>query len=753
MMRAVGSTLSRVDVVDKVAGVAQYPGDIDLPGQLWMKVVFAGIPHAQINTLNVDHARAAPGVVAVLTAADVPVNEYGLIIPDQPVLCGPGSTPTAAHVRWEADQIALVVAETKVQAEAAAQLIKVDYTPLPVITDPLAALAPDAPRIHANLPDNILHSYRIRRGHVESAFAQADVIVESKYRTHAQEHAYLQPEAGLAFVRDDGRIEVIIAGQWMHEDRQQIAHALGLPEEQIVVRYPAIGGAFGGREDMSLQIVLALAAWKTGRPIKTIWSREESIVGHHKRHPFIFKAKWGATKAGKVVAAQMDVISDAGGYMYTSNKVLGNALVACLGPYDIPNVHVDARTVLTNNCPSGAFRGFGGPQGHFAAEMQMTKLAAALGMDPVELRVQNVLRDGALLPTQSVVPPGCTAAETLEEAARRGGWIQNTDGRWQRAAHVPNAQSAAGPQASARQTSLDASRRRLATGAGIAVCYKNVGFSLGFPEHCYAKVELYGEAEIEKAVVGCLGADVGQGAHTAFLQIAADALNLPPERVELQVEHTDITGSSGSASASRLTFMAGHAIQGAAAGALQEWQHEERPARCEFVFHPRPTTMYDPETGVADPSVTYGYCAQYAEVAVDLDTGHVEVTRLVSVNDVGKAINPQLVEGQIEGAAAQAIGWTLLENFIQKDGRTLTPHLSNYLIPGVLDIADVIEPVILEIPDPQGPLGLRGMAEMPMIPTAPAIAAAIHNATGIWIDQLPIVPERMWAALQALNGA
>ncbi|MCB0139675.1 MAG: molybdopterin-dependent oxidoreductase, partial [Caldilineaceae bacterium] len=382
-MRAVGSTLSRVDVVDKVAGVAQYPGDIDLPGQLWMKVVFAGIPHAQINTLNVDHARAAPGVVAVLTAADVPVNEYGLIIPDQPVLCGPGSTPTAAHVRWEADQIALVVAETKAQAEAAAQLIKVDYTPLPVITDPLAALAPDAPRIHANLPDNILHSYRIRRGHVESAFAQADVIVESKYRTHAQEHAYLQPEAGLAFVRDDGRIEVIIAGQWMHEDRQQIAHALGLPEEQIVVRYPAIGGAFGGREDMSLQIVLALAAWKTGRPIKTIWSREESIVGHHKRHPFIFKAKWGATKAGKVVAAQMDVISDAGGYMYTSNKVLGNALVACLGPYDIPNVHVDARTVLTNNCPSGAFRGFGGPQGHFAAEMQMTKLAAALGMDPV----------------------------------------------------------------------------------------------------------------------------------------------------------------------------------------------------------------------------------------------------------------------------------------------------------------------------------------------------------------------------------
>ncbi|MCB0093980.1 MAG: molybdopterin-dependent oxidoreductase, partial [Caldilineaceae bacterium] len=241
-MRAVGSTLSRVDVVDKVAGVAQYPGDIDLPGQLWMKVVFAGIPHAQINTLNVDHARAAPGVVAVLTAADVPVNEYGLIIPDQPVLCGPGSTPTAAHVRWEADQIALVVAETKAQAEAAAQLIKVDYTPLPVITDPLAALAPDAPRIHANLPDNILHSYRIRRGHVESAFAQADVIVESKYRTHAQEHAYLQPEAGLAFVRDDGRIEVIIAGQWMHEDRQQIAHALGLPEEQIVVRYPAIGG-------------------------------------------------------------------------------------------------------------------------------------------------------------------------------------------------------------------------------------------------------------------------------------------------------------------------------------------------------------------------------------------------------------------------------------------------------------------------------------------------------------------------------
>jgi len=744
-MRAVGSSIQRSDAVEKVTGRAAYAGDIDLPGQAWLAIVYAPAPHAHITRIDTAPALAAPGVVAVLTAADVPVNEYGLILPDQPVLCGPGSTAQAQTVRWEADHLALVVAETAEQARFAAKLVQVEYTALPVVTDPVAALASDAPIIHPHpfsaFPygerdntSNLLLEYHLRRGDVDAGFAQADVIVESTYRTHAQEHAYLQPEAGLAFVREDGRIEVIAAGQWMHEDRAQIAHALGLPAEQIVVRYPAIGGAFGGREDLSVQIVLALAAQKTDRPVKIVWSREESIRGHHKRHPFVIHAKWGATRDGKIVAAQMDVTSDAGAYAYTSTKVLGNATLMCLGPYEIPNVHVDARTVYTNNCPSGAFRGFGAPQGHFAAEGQMNKLAEALGMDPVELRMRNVVHDGSILATRSAVPAGCTAEAVLAEAARRGGW-QVAGGRWQMAHDGSPA---------TRNSQLATSAR----GRGIALCFKNVGFSLGFPEACHAWVELHGSAAIERARVGCVGAEVGQGAHSAFAQIAAEALGLDVASVEVVAHDTDVTGSSGSASASRMTFMAGNAILGAAEQALAQWCNEERPARADFVFHPRPTTGYDRETGESDPNITYGYCAQVADVEVDVTTGHVTVKRLISINDVGRAVNPVQVEGQIEGAVAQSVGWTLLENFIQQDGRTLTPHLSNYLIPGVSDVVEEIVPVILEVPDPQGPLGIRGMAEMPFIPTAPAIAAAIHNVLGVWYNELPLTPEKVWRGLK-----
>ena len=756
-MRAVGSSVPRFDAADKVTGQAAYPGDIDLPDQAWLKIVFAGVPHARIVRLDTTRAAAAEGVVAILTAADVPVNEYGLVIPDQPVLCGPGSSPQAEVVRWEGDKVALIVAETAAQAEAAARLLDIEYEALPVITATDQAMAADARPLHphpfSSFPyeerdrqSNLLVSHRLRRGDIAHGFAQADLCVEDVYRTHPQEHAFLQPEAGLAHMRADGRIEVIVAGQWMHEDQEQIAHALGLPPSQIVVRYPAVGGAFGGREDMSVQIPLALAAWKTGRPVKTVWSREESIIGHHKRHPFVMRAKWGATRDGKLVAAQMDVTSDAGAYAYTSSKVLANAALMCLGPYQIPNVHVDARTVYTNNCPGGAFRGFGGPQAHFAAEMQMTKLAHALNMDPVELRMRNLLRDGSLLVTGSPVPAGCTAVEVLDEAARQGGWQKN-GGQWSMGSdrRAPSERRTASDEP--LSTSLDSSRTRIARGRGIAVSYKNVGYSFGFPEHCAAWVELHGGETIERARVGCVGAEVGQGAHTAFVLLTAQMLGLSPEQVELAADDTDVTGSSGSSSASRMTFMAGNAIQGAAERALILWRDEERPARAEFVYHPRPTTPYDRETGACDPNVTYGYCAQVADVEVDRETGHVTLKRLISVNDVGRAVHPQQVEGQIEGAVAQSVGWTLLENYLQEEGRTITPHLSNYLIPGVADVAEEIVPVILELPDPQGPLGVRGMAEMPFLPTAPAIAAALHDALGVWYDALPFTPETVWRGM------
>ena len=757
-MRAVGSSLPRFDAAEKVTGQAAYPGDIDLPNQAWLKIVFARVPHARILRLDTTRAAAADGVVVVLTAADVPVNEYGLVMPDQPVLCGLGSTPQAEFVRWEGDKIALIVAETPEQAEAAAGLLDIEYEPLPVITDPEQALAAGAQPLHphpfSNFPyeerdrqSNLLVAHRLRRGDMADGFDQADVCVEGVYSTHPQEHAYLQPEAGLAHLRADGRVELIVAGQWMHEDQEQIAHALDLPASRIVVRYPAVGGAFGGREDMSIQIPLALAAWKTGRPVKTIWSREESIVGHHKRHAFVIRAKWGATKEGKLVAAQMEMTSDAGAYAYTSTKVLANATLMCLGPYEIPNVHVDARTVYTNNCPGGAFRGFGGPQAHFAAEMQMTKLAHALDIDPVELRMRNLLRDGSLLVTGSPVPAGCTAVEVLAEAARQGGWQENGGGWSLAGGRQPSAQPRIA-EGDALTTSLDSSRTRVARGRGIAASYKNVGYSFGFPEHCNAWVELHGGERIERARVGCVGAEVGQGAHTAFVLMAAEMLGLSPEQVELEAEDTDVTGSSGSSSASRMTFMAGNAIQGAAERALALWNDEERPARAEFLYRPRATTPFDRETGECDPNITYGYCAQVADVEVDCETGHVTVKRLISVNDVGRAVHPQHVEGQIEGCVAQSVGWTLLENYLQEEGRTVTPHLSNYLIPGVADVAEEMVPVILEYPDPQGPLGVRGMAEMPFLPTAPAIAAALHDALGVWYDELPFTPETVWRGME-----
>ena len=737
MMRAAGSSTPRFDALPKVTGELLYAGDINLPGQLYMKILWPDRPHASITRFDTSQALAAPGVVAVFAADELPVNEYGLIMPDQEVLVG----RVGGVVRCILDQVALVVAETETQAEAALELIDIEYEDLPSVYSVEDALAPGAPIVHPEKGDsNVLHSYKIRYGDVDAAFAQADVIIEGEYSTHPQEHAFLHTESGVAHVRADGKIEVFTGGQWMHEDREQVAHALGLPDEMVVINYVGIGGAFGGKEDMSVQIILGLAAQKLGRPVKCQWSRSESIIGHHKRHASVARAKWGAMKDGRVIAMQVDVSTDAGAYAYTSTKVLGNLTLACLGPYDIANAHVDARTVYTNNIAGGAFRGFGGPQGHWIAEMQMNRLAEALDMDPVELRLRNVLREGSIIATGSEMPAGVTVDKVLEQAALAAGWRQTESG-WTRS--ESGAQPAELPPTH-RVRSLDASPGRKAYGIGIAASFKNVGFSLGAPEACYATIELHGDGEIERAVLRHAGAEVGQGAHTAFRQFAAEYLDLPLEQVELIASDTDETGDSGSVSASRMTFMAGNAIQGAALQAKQMWEDEEdRPCVATYRYTPRPTSIYDPETGASDPNITYGYCAQAAEVEVDLDTGHITVLHLWSANDVGKAINPQQVEGQIEGAVAQSVGWAIQEDLKQENGRILTNQLSTYLIPTVLDVPVEMHPIVLEYPDPQGPLGARGMAEMPFIPTAPAIAAAVHAATGVWFHDLPLTPERV----------
>jgi CO/xanthine dehydrogenase Mo-binding subunit len=727
----IGQAIKRIDALGKVTGETPYPGDIDLDGQLWMKLRYSDRAHAHVISIDTQEAKALPGVAGIFTAKDVPVNEYGLVTKDQPVLCGPGSDiPGSDIVRCYADYIAVVVAETEAIAAQAAKLIHVEYEDLPPVFDPEDAMIDGKAQLHINNPNNILCYYRIRNGDMEAGWKQSDVIVEGEYSTGYQEHAYLQPEAGLGYIDDAGRVTVIVAGQWMHEDLWQISHALGLEDEQVRVIYPAIGGAFGGREDMSVQIVLALAAWKLQRPVKTIWSREESILYHHKRHPIKMWAKWGATKDGKIVAAEARVVGDAGAYNYTSSKVLGNANLMITGPYDIPNCHTDTYGVYTNNIPCGAFRGFGSPQAAICAEGQMNKLALALNMDPVELRLKNSIQEGTILSVGTPLPPGVSMPQVIEACAKESFWEQN-GASWKRRDDL-------------EQSANSAVRR----GRGFACGFKNVGFSFGFPEHSWAAIEIHGGASIEQVIVRQAGADVGQGAHTVIMQMAADAVGVPFSKVRIISQDTAETESSGSASASRLTFMSGNAIRGAAAKALLKWKNEERPAIGEFEYRPPKTTSYDPLTGKSEPNFAYGYAAQAVEVEVDIETGHIRILKVISANDVGKAINPQQVIGQVEGAIVQAQGYALMENLISRDGVILNPFLSTYLIPTALDVPVEIKSVVLEYADPIGPWGARGMAEMPFLPLTPAIASAIYDATGVWLDSQPFTPEKVVKALR-----
>ncbi len=731
----IGKSLNRIDALGKVTGETLYPGDRNYEDELWMKVLFARRPHARVVSINTDAAERLPGVVGVFTAKDVPINQYGLQIPDQPVLCGPGSNKKGGDIaRFEGDQVAVIVAETEKIAAQARDLIEVEYEDLPVVIDPVFALSGRAPELHPNVFNNVADYKKIRRGTPEAVWDSCNEIIEAVYLTPFQEHAYLQPEAGTAYMDENDVITVHCAGQWTWEDQQQIAHALDLPPERIRVVYDAIGGAFGGREDMSVQIILALAVLRlhekngSRRPIKIIWSREESIIGHCKRHPMMIEAKWGAKADGTLLAADIKIISDAGAYMYTSNKVLGNAILTATGPYEIPNVKIDAYAVYTNNPVGGAFRGFGGPQAQFSAEMQMNKLAEKLGKDPVEIRLKNVLDEDKLLAVGTTIPGGVS----METVIRQTAWKSNWHYRGARGENNPDYPEAL---------------PRLVKGQGFAAGFKNIGFSAGYQENSWAKVELHGAAEIEEAIVRIAGADVGQGHHTAMAQIAAEVLDIAPEKIILAVSDTAFTESSGSASASRLTFMAGNAVKEAAEFALRKWRAEDRPAMAEATWLAPKTTPMDPQTGYSVPNFAYGYVAQMAEVTVDTETGVITVNRIVCADDVGKAINPDQIIGQIEGAIVQAHGYAVLEDLKVNNGQILNPYLSTYLIPGVYDIPQRVESIIVEDPHPQGPFGARGMAEMPYLPYAAVIASAVYDAIGIWFDEFPLTPERVLRGL------
>ena len=729
----IGAGIPRIDAWDKVLGTAMYPADLNMPGVLHGKIVFSERAHARIIGIDTSAARAYPGVVAVFTHADVPCNEFGINVNDQRVLA-------EGKVRSLSDPVALVWAETEQAALAARKLVKVEYDDLPGVFDPRQAMQPQAPLIHEEHGSNVYRYIKVRKGDITAGFAQADVIVDGYYTTPFEEHAYLQPEAGLAYLDDAGRISIHVAAQWPHDDLHQIAHALKLPQDQIREIVGPIGGAFGGREDISIQIFLALGAYLLKRPVKIVYSREDSVRGHGKRHPFYMKYRTGATRDGILTAQEIELIADCGAYASTSGPVLANATSFAPGPYCVPHVKIDAYTVYTNNPTTMAFRGFGANQPCFAYEMQMTKLAEALDMDPVELRMKNVLVNGSVAALGNVIESGVGLKETLQKAAEAAGWRQAGQ-HWM----APTLPTGSAPY-----------KRR---GIGVACGWKNIGYSFGFDDKstCHVTLRL-SDGGISSAMVRIGVAECGQGTTTGLTQIAAEVLGLPLERIEMVVSDTSVAPNAGSSSASRQLYMSGNATRRACLKALDALQathtgadHLPPVIEAEATFHARdlrPTTPFDPETGLCDPHVSFGWVTNVAEVEVDIETGEVELLRVYAAQDVGKAINRQLIEQQIDGGIVMGQGYSLIEDFAVDNGRILTRNFTEYLIPTALDAPRDLHYIIVEEPDPTGPFGAKGVGELTTIAVPPAILAAIHNATGLWLDTLPATAERVRTAIE-----
>lgn len=728
----VGESVKKIDAIPKVLGAAVYPQDFNFPDQLHAKVRWSDHPHARLLRLDTAQAEALPGVVRVITAQDVPHNHYGIHMPDQAVFVAVGDKVTSI-----ADRLALVVAVNETVAARACSLIQAEYEILPVVGDALQAMEPDAALIHPERSEsNIFEHIKIRKGDISAAFANSDVIVEGHYETPSQEHAYMQPDAGIGYIDDNGNIAVIVSTQAPHDDLPHIASILALDVREIHLIMPGIGGAFGGREDMHVQHLLALAAYLIRRPVKLVYSRQETTTRTGHRHPFYMHYRTGATRDGVLTAMEIELIADGGAAASSSVWMLNNAASSAGGPYKIPNAKVDAYAVYTNNVMNMAMRGFGALQVAYGYEMQMNKLAEALEMDPVELRLINLLEEGDIHLTGFPLPQGVGAKETLRQAALKAGW-QEKDGHWLQPATPP----AANPQ------------KQL--GLGVATCYKNVGFSCGMDDKALAKIFLWLDeaGQIEKVSVLCGAADLGQGSQTVLAQIAAEVLDMDMERVTVPLFHTHFLPYAGSSSASRQTYVSGTAVQRACQEAVKNWhtalrnETGERVITGEYEYHAqsqRPTSYFAPDTGMCNPHLSYGYATQIALVEVDLMTGQSDVRKLWAAQDCGKMINPVLVQGQVDGAIYMGIGYSLMEEYLQADGLPLKNGFTTYLIPTVLDMPGEVESINIEIPDPTGPFGAKGVGEMALLPTPAAIAAAVRAATGVWVNELPISAERLW---------
>jgi xanthine dehydrogenase D subunit len=728
----IGTTTVRADGVPKVKGEFEYSSDMRMDGMLWGATLRSAHPRADIWTRDLSRALAIPGVRAVLTHEDVPGRKlYGMERADQPVLAW-------QHVRYQGEPIAIVAADHPETARRAIEAIEVDYDVLEPLTDPERAMTADAPQLH--LSGNVLRHVRIVHGDPD---AGAEVVVSGEYEVGMQDQAFLGPESGLAVPDGEGGIDLYIATQWLHADRDQLALSLDLPPEKVRLTMSGVGGAFGGREDLSMQVHACMLALHTGRPVKMVYNREESFFGHVHRHPFRMRYEHGAGADGRLLYVRARIVLDGGAYASSSTAVCSNAACFAAGPYEVPNARIDAYVTYTNNPPCGAMRGFGSVQVAIAHEAQMDKLAAALGIDPVELRVANAMRPGSRLPTGQVIREPAPVAELLARV---------------RAMPMPPAPTDGGrdlrelPGGVSNTTHGEGIRRGVGYGVGI----KNVGFSEGFDDYSTARVRLSIDGGGPLVEVHTAAVEVGQGLVTVQAQIARTELGV--ERVAVLTADTRV-GSAGSSSASRQTYVTGGAVKAACEAVRDRLPADPRTMTANELgellgedaidetveWHHRKTDPLD-EDGQGDAHLQFAFSAHRAVVDVDLELGLVRVVELATAQEVGKAINPQALDGQIQGGTAQGLGLALLEEIQLKDGRVLNASFTDYLLPTILDMPPMrIE--ILEHADPEAPYGLKGVGEPPHISTPPAIVAAVRAATGRELKRLPVRPEHIVLSL------
>jgi len=721
----VGEAVPRADGIPKVTGEFAYSSDLYAAGMLWGKTVRSPHAHARILSIDISEAVRMAGVHAVMTHDDVPGQKtYGLEFPDQPVLA-------IDRVRYFGEAVALVAAEEPEQARRAAAAVKVEYEPLEPITEMERAtdqepLHPDRPTMsHGYLDDarpNVVRHMVIRHGDPDT---EADVTVSGVYDIGIQDQAFLGPESGLAVPDGEGGVDVYVATQWLHVDRDQVAPCLGLPPEMVRIHLGGVGGAFGGREDLSMQVHGALLALRTNRPVKIVYNREESFVGHIHRHPARIWCEHRATRAGKLVTVRMRILLDGGAYASSSTAVTSNAASFAVGPYDVENALVESTCVYTNNPPCGAMRGFGAVQTCFAAEAQMDKLAAELGIDPVELRLLNALKPGDTLVTGQTLDGSLPVAEVIRRAAALP--VPPPEELPRDAIRLPGG---------AGNTTRGEGVRR---GVGFAVGYKNVCYSEGFDDYTAARVVLREDGSAE---IHCASAEVGQGVTDVILQVARTELGT--DDVHVAPPGTASVGSAGSASASRMTWMAAGAVQLACRAALQE---RERVGAGEIDVeriyrHPR-TTPLRAETGQITGErahVAFAVAAMRVVAEVDVDLGLTRVVWVGTAQDVGKAVNPLAVEGQIEGGTAQGLGLALMEEIQTRDGLITNASFTDYLIPTALDMPPVVSELI-EDPEPSAPYGVKGVGEPPTVVSTAAVLSALRDATGRDLARVPVRPD------------